>query len=275
MSGFRQRVKTALLSSLKPFDLTVMRLSGFKAMQGEIRGLQSEVKELRDREFLRSFPPEERQQIVDLLKQSKSQIGQDLFVLSELGFKKGGFFVEFGASDGIKASNTYLLERKFEWRGILAEPARTWHEALKSNRCAQLSTKCVWSKSHSVLTFNEAKSPMLSTLESFSATDLWATQRKDGSRYEVETVSLLDLLMEHSAPREIDYLSIDTEGSEFEILSAFDFSKYRFSVITCEHNFTPAREAIRELLQRNGYMRKNVELSQFDDWYVHGDIARR
>lgn len=49
--------------------------------------------------------------------------------------------------------------------------------------------------------------------------------RKKGKNYHVETVSLLDLLNEHNAPYEIDYLSIDTEGSEFDILKAFDFKK--------------------------------------------------
>jgi hypothetical protein len=66
----------------------------------------------------------------------------------------------------------------------------------------------------------------------------------------------------------IDYLSIDTEGSEYEILSHFDFEKYHFKIITCEHNFTPARERIFSLLTKNGYARKCENLSKIDDWYV-------
>ena len=45
------------------------------------------------------------------LKESKSQIRQDLFVLNELNFKKSGFFVDFGATDGIKFNNSFLLEK--------------------------------------------------------------------------------------------------------------------------------------------------------------------
>ena len=66
----------------------------------------------------------------------------------------------------------------------------------------------------------------------------------------------------------IDYLSIDTEGSEYIILSNFDFTKYSFSVITCEHNFSPMREQIYSLLSKHGYISKYQNLSKFEDWYV-------
>jgi FkbM family methyltransferase len=206
------------------------------------------------------------------LARSKSQNRQDLFVLSELNFKRDGFFVEFGAAGGVEDSNTYLLEEAFGWRGILAEPARTFHERLRASRRAQISTKCVWSESGKQLTFNEAPWAYLSTVESFSASDSWAAQRKSGRTYDVATISLADLLAEFAAPAEIDYLSIDTEGSELEILESFDFTKYRISVITCEHNFTPDREKIRVLLERHGYVRKREQLSRYDDWYVHRDL---
>ena len=86
--------------------------------------------------------------------------------------------------------------------------------------------------------------------------------------YHVESISLLNLLEKYDAPRRINYLSIDTEGSEFEILNAFDFTAYSFDVITCEHNYTANREKIYELLTKNGYQRINQEVSQFDDWYI-------
>jgi hypothetical protein len=90
--------------------------------------------------------------------------------------------------------------------------------------------------------------------------------REGGKHYDVSTISLNDLLAEHAAPLDIDYLSIDTEGSEFEILSSLDFEKYDIKVITCEHNYTPARVKIHDLLASKGYVRTKTDMSQFDYW---------
>jgi FkbM family methyltransferase len=199
---------------------------------------------------------------------SHSQLYQDLFVLLETNSKRGGFFVEFGATDGVSLSNTYILEKKYEWHGILVEPARCWHRDIFLNRSSKVDTRCVWSKSGKTIEFNETRDPELSTIDRFSYRDDHAFNRKDGEKYSVQTVTLLDLLRQHNAPKVIDYLSIDTEGSEFDILSNFDFDKFDIKIITCEHNYTDNREKIFSLLSDNGYTRKHHEVSQFDDWYV-------
>ena len=72
----------------------------------------------------------------------------------------------------------------------------------------------------------------------------------------------------------IDYLSIDTEGSEFEILSNFDFETWKFAVITVEHNYTHDRERIYRLLSNYGYQRKFENLSAFDDWYINTELIK-
>lgn len=66
-----------------------------------------------------------------LLKKARSQLRQDLMVASYLNYKKKGYFVEFGATNGKDLSNTYLLEKEFLWDGILAEPAKIWHREIK------------------------------------------------------------------------------------------------------------------------------------------------
>ena len=88
----------------------------------------------------------------------------------------------------------------------------------------------------------------------------------------MNTVSLSDLLVRHNAPRDIDFLSVDTEGSEFDILASFDFNSYRISVITCEHNFSPQREKIHKLLLSNGFSRVYQGFSRWDDWFVNNEL---
>lgn len=204
---------------------------------------------------------------------SKSQLKQDLFVLCETDFKRNGFFVEFGATNGIDLSNTYLLEKEFGWQGILAEPGRNWHEALFKNRSCEIETKCIYSSTGRNILFHEVDMPELSTISEYSSQDYHSQFRRNTKEYRVKTLSLNDLLTIHQAPIEIDYISLDTEGSEYEILKGFDFSKYKIKVLTIEHNYTASRELIYELMISNGYHRVFQNYSMFDDWYVLKDLC--
>jgi FkbM family methyltransferase len=222
-----------------------------------------------DFNFLASFSNLDKDYLVKLIPFSKSQLRQDLFVLNHTNFKLNGYFVEFGATDGKQFSNTFLLEKKFNWKGILAEPAKTWHTELRKNRPnAIIETKCVWKTSGEKLQFAETVIPELSSIDEIQNQDEHLKERRSSKLYKVETISLQDMLESREAPFEIDYLSIDTEGSEFEILSSFDFSKFDIKIITCEHNYTENRIRIHDLLTRNGYHRVMQEISLFDDWYV-------
>lgn len=214
---------------------------------------------------------EELRALVRFGGRSRSQYGQDLFVLSELGFPRGGFFVEFGAYDGVTLSNTQLLEKELGWQGILAEPARCCHASLAANRSCVIETDCVWRESGIVLPFREERRGMFSALDDVDVVEpAKRAGRGPATVYDVRTISLQDMLAKHGAPRWIDYLSIDTEGSEYDILNAFDFDAHTFRTITCEHNYDPvARGAIQALLARHGYIRRYQHYSMCDDWYVY------
>jgi FkbM family methyltransferase len=201
-------------------------------------------------------------------KASKSQLGQDFLGLIAGGVSSPGFFVEFGAADGVSLSNSYLLEKEFGWAGILCEPSRSWHQAIRKNRSSVLDTRCVYSATGENISFSENYIGELSGITEFTGDDHHGLINRTTTSYQVETVSLLDLLNQHNAPKHIDFLSVDTEGSEFEILNAFDFSKYSFGAITVEHNYTVMREKVRALLVSNGYRQVYPELSDFDDWFV-------
>lgn len=254
---------------MKAFIAKILGRMGYSMVRNStLAALNADAGRGRHIEFMAAMPDAHVAELIRLLPESQAQLRQDLFVLSELGFKRGGFFVEFGAASGKELSNTWLLEKQFGWSGILAEPAKCWHERLATNRSCVVEHRCVWKSTGDRLDFSEAREAEISTLTSFKEGDQHAVARRASRRYQVETISLSDLMADHKAPAQPDYLSIDTEGSEFEILEAFDFHRYPFKVITCEHNFTPAREKIRALLMAAGYVRKYEKISYFDDWYV-------
>ena len=203
---------------------------------------------------------------------SNAQILQDLWVLYELEEKRDGYFVEFGVCDGLSFSNTLLLEKTFGWRGAVAEPARFWHETLYRNRNCYISDKCVHKTDGLRISFHEADISELSSLEDIASDDFHGGSRNAGSRYEVETISLGNFLGEAKAPKEIDYLSIDIEGGELDVISSFDFSQYDIKLISVEHNFSDKRQTIYKILNGFGYRRKFNKLSLFDDWYVRTDL---
>lgn len=86
-------------------------------------------------------------------------------------------------------------------------------------------------------------------------------------RIKVETRTLNSMLKAADAPFQIDYLSLDTEGSELEVLQGVDLEKYRFGFITVEHNWVePKRTQIKQLLESNGYL--YLRENKFDDYYT-------
>jgi FkbM family methyltransferase len=199
----------------------------------------------------------------------KSQLGQDKWVLEMTNNKTGGYFVEFGATDGVYLSNTFALEKFYNWSGILAEPAKAYHNSLINNRTCNIDFSCVYSESNAEVNFMETEMDGLSTIASMNPDD-WAyyARLNNATYYPVTTISLEDLLVKYDAPRYIDYLSIDTEGSEFEILNSFDFSKYYIKYITVEHNYTNIRKDIEKLLVDKGFVKSNRD-TEYDDWYVN------
>ena len=206
---------------------------------------------------------------------SYAQHLQDAFCLWSSGLKTNGYFVEFGALNGINVSNTYLMEL-LGWQGIVAEPHPSYNQLIHDNRNCHVSTDCVWIETGADIRFKAVKGkPALSTIASVNYDDVQeqAGAREDFIEHIVNSITLNDLLRQFKAPFLIDCLSIDTEGSELEILQAFDFTAHIFGTIVVEHGFSSKREPIYDLLTRNGYVRLWPNLSAHDDWYVHASYV--
>jgi FkbM family methyltransferase len=201
--------------------------------------------------------------------QSYAQLFQDFWVVRMTGSRSGGHFVEIGSSDGVHVNNTYLLETRFGWHGVCVEPNPTYYESLVRNRTAKTFQRAVFYESGKKLQF--LPHGELGTLSGFEASDFHADDRavfmSNNSMIEVETISPGELFEQGGLPPLIDYLSLDTEGSEWDILKAIDFSRYRFGLLTIEHNFvSEKRELIYNFLKNMGYYRLSAK---FDDWYYH------
>lgn len=211
-------------------------------------------------------------------KISKSQLFQDLFVQFIHNDKTNGTFLEFGATDGVSLSNSLMLENKFEWFGVLAEPSPQWHAKLFKNRPnATILTECIYSETGKKLDFFVSEAGVLSTLEEFRESDISSmpgnTRARNASGYkcEVNSISLNDVILKYFDGTKIDYMSVDTEGSELLILKHFDFARYAPKVVTVEHNFTDSEQELDDLFFQNNYQRFFKGFSQFDAWYVLQD----
>lgn len=209
--------------------------------------------------------------IIKNIEKSHGQLQQDLlaqWIYAHCLTPHPGYFVEFGATDGVSISNTYLLEMD-GWQGILAEPAQNWHSALIKNRRVIIDKSCVYSKSNQKIEFFESEESEYSTVFSYRDSDAHSGERTKGSTYLVDTISLEDLLKKHDAPKCITYLSIDTEGSEWEILKEFNFVSFEAIFLSIEHNYNQNRENIRNLLTSKGYIQIFEKISAFEDWFIN------
>ena len=203
---------------------------------------------------------------------SYSQLGQDLEVLKCFNNKLDGFFVEIGASDGINLSNTFLLETKYNWKGNCVEPIPKNFELLCKNRPnSSCCDRAVYNISDAEVVFDIANNYDLLSGISHHIDHHKRSVDANKESIVVKTITFNDLLDKYNAPLYIDYLSLDTEGSELEILKSVDLNKYTFGLIDVEHNFVePRRTQIRELLTSSGYIYKGA--NDFDDCYKHTSI---
>lgn len=199
--------------------------------------------------------------------------GQDIFVHELLGGKRNGVFVDIGANDGLSISNTANLEKEQGWTGVAVEPIPSVFKKLESNRSCKVINACITPK-RGRQNFLElvGGADMLSTLEvnnkGLTARRLRKNAKRQGARiveYEVECLTFSSV-MEHCGIREIDFLSVDTEGGELEILQSIDFAKNPVKVISVENNFYTFE--IREFLEKRGFL--YLGTFKVDEVYMYG-----
>lgn len=173
-----------------------------------------------------------------------SQVMQDMFVLSMLNGKRNGTFLEIGGGDPELGNNTLLLEKNYDWSGVSIESDFNLYEKYRLAR-------------PNVDIFN----------------------------YDALKVDYDELLSEYYDNNIIDYLQLDIEPARntYECLLKIPFDKFKFRVITYEHdNYVDVtkncKEKSRKFLKKHGYVLVVPNVSpdgrcDFEDWWVHPDLV--
>jgi FkbM family methyltransferase len=158
-----------------------------------------------------------------------------------------GYFVELGANDGITFSNTYYFEKYRGWRGILIEPVP--HNYLKclENRSKETQVFCnacvsfQYKEKFVEIIYSDMMSTSLGLETDINNPEnhsLIAKQflKKDENNFNFGAIAnqLNNILLKADAPKQIDFLSLDVEGTEIEVLKGINHNEYRFKFICIE-----------------------------------------
>jgi len=222
--------------------------------------------------------PERFDPAIAFVMPTYSQIEQERWVFAMCNGRRRGCFAEIGAFDGVLHSNTYMLETAHDWSGVCVEPNPALFAGLKDKRRALCLERAVYPRSGEKLSF--ICSQEIGTLAAYADGDRYAQDRAaaaatEGGTITVETISFADLAALAASeagggPAGFDYVSLDIEGAELDILRSIDFAACPIALLTVEHNFAePRRGAMQALLAAAGYRCLNVG---FDDWYWHPQV---
>ena len=185
-----------------------------------------------------------------------SQAGQDK-IIKEIFFKnkKNGFFVEIGAFDGIQGSNCYHFEKFLNWDGIALEPSRVQFEKLKKNRKCKILNEAVSHKIKEVefIEVIEGLTQMSGINDNFYQRNMNIISNNERSK--TQSINLKTITFEQAVPKntDIDYLSIDIEGGEMDLLNSINFHDNDIKVISVENNI-PAEQNFKDFFNSKNFV---------------------
>jgi FkbM family methyltransferase len=202
-----------------------------------------------------------------------SQCGQDKYLNEKLfKGKTNGVFLDIGANDGISYSNSYFFEKELGWKGICFEPLKSAFEKLQKNRLSININACASHEDRldyfiSISGYGEMLSGLKSKYDERHMQRVHDTIKEHGGSMEEVEVQCFDVnkLLEQHNLLNIDFLTLDTEGNELEILKAINYDKVHIKAITVENNYSST--AFNEFLSQKGFEKiKNLDA---DEVYVN------
>lgn len=186
-----------------------------------------------------------------------SQNGEDYYLWSVLGRPLAGFFVEVGAFDGVYLSNTYALEQ-MGWKGVCVEPHPRFFPICQQNRpnsdCVHAA--CVGSANVSEV---ELVAEHLGIYSGVAVADqtLHTKYAALHKQLQVERINVpartLDAILSKAEASCVDLMSVDTEGTELDVLDGLDFARYGPRLLLVEANTVDEAEATQRYLAERGY----------------------
>ena len=189
------------------------------------------------------------------------QKGDDFLIWSLFPDESPGFFVDVGAFDGIHLSNSYSFELA-GWIGVCVEAHPEYYQALEKNRpCSRnFHAACVRDNDQTSVEFLSEPLGLLSGIEAFKTQNMERRYAARGMKFpgwqkiKVPAMTLTQILGQAEAPKEISFLSVDVEGTEYDVLKGIDFFSYSFRLIITESNSFTDGNLIAELLAGVGYL---------------------
>jgi FkbM family methyltransferase len=192
-----------------------------------------------------------------------SQFDQDKWLENNI-FKgyKNGFYVDVGAHDGISINNTLYFEKNNNWTGINIEPIKSVFNKLVSNRPNNINLNYAVCNNNGETEFlcNTGATEMISGIKSsFDPRHFQRLQNENkqmGSTTEVIKVNTkkLETIFDENNISHINYLSIDVEGAEFEVIKSINFDKVFIDVIEFENNYDDLSIPIIKYLENKNYI---------------------
>lgn len=191
-------------------------------------------------------------------KRSYSQDGEDVALESLLGSKKGykGFYVDVGAHHPYRFSNTALFYKK-GWRGINIEPTPTLFGGFKNHRRLDINLNVGVSHEKDNLSFFEFDEPALNSFDQEKSEDIDKNSKYNIVKKSLIPVQTLESILDefYDEKKIIDFISIDAEGWDLNVLKSNNWIKYNFRFVLVEADVKVANlkenEVYQYLIARN------------------------
>jgi len=186
-----------------------------------------------------------------------AQVAQDIIAYLFFRGKTCGFYIDIGANDGICGSTTFWAEQ-IGWKGICIEPQKSTFERMKKVRNCALYNCAISNKSQENVAFISFpdKDTRSGLADSMSERHIEAAKQFSNMKEDlVSTKTFGNIMADFPNIEFIDFLSIDTEGHEMQVLESIDFKKFKFGLITIE---TEDGSDVVGYIENNGYKKLMV-----------------